>query len=233
MNSKQQGRALDRLGAAALVAAALGGMAFPATTAAQSTDRWTLTPYATAVVPAGDYGRIADTSTGAASGVYAAVVGRLPAAPALGAAAEYRLGDSPFSVRASGAWSLSASGEVTLDCADQPCPAILVREELDTRVWTVTGGFAFRPDASLWSVRPVVTVGAGVRDRSFAWTGDDVVFPAGEAEHRHAVFAGSVGVTGPAGPGDVALEIGAWSGRGGGATDGYRHDVVVSLGYGF
>ncbi|HSM35833.1 MAG TPA: hypothetical protein VK837_05480 [Longimicrobiales bacterium] len=233
MNGKQQWPMRSGLGVAALVAAAVGVVACPAAAHGQTSDRWTLTPYATAVAPAGDYGRIADTSTGAASGVYAAVVGRLPAAAALGAAAEYRLGDSPFSVRASGAWSFIASGEVTLDCADQPCPAILVREELDTRVWTLTGGFAFRPDASLWSMRPLVTLGAGVRDRSFGWTGDDVVFPAGEADHRYAVFAGSVGATRPVGPGAIALAIGGWSGRVGGATDGYRHDVVVSLGYEF
>jgi hypothetical protein len=197
--------------------------------AAQSRMEFSVIPHATAVIPAGDFGRIAETAPGA--GTYAAVVGGLPSAPALGLTAELRLGNTPLTLRASGLWSFEGDGIVTLDCADQACPALLVRREMETRVWAVVGGVALRPEVSVWSISPHVALGGGVRGRSFQWSGDPLVFPPGDVDLRNGVLHASAGLARPVGPGAVVLEVGDLVGRVGDASDEYRHDVTISLGY--
>ena len=197
--------------------------------AAQSEVRFTIVPQGAAVMPAGDFGRIAETAPGA--GTYAAVVGGLPAAPALGLAAEVGLGDSPWSLRAAGLWSFEGEGVVTLDCADQACPSVLIREEMETRMYAIVGALAFHPGVSLWSIRPLVAVGGGVRGRSFEWSGDELVFRSGDVDLRDAVLHASAGLARPLGAGEVVLEVGDSMGRVGDASKEYRHDVTLSLGY--
>ncbi len=197
--------------------------------AAQSAVRFTIVPQGAVVVPAGDFGRIAETAPGA--GTYAAVVGGLPSAPALGLTAEVGLGDSPWSLRAAGLWSFEGEGVVTLDCADQACPSILIREEMETRMYAIVGGLAFHPDVSLWSIRPQVAAGGGLRGRSFEWSGDELVFQSGDVDLNNGVLHASAALARPLGAGEVVLEVGDLFGRVGDASEEYRHDVTLSLGY--
>jgi hypothetical protein len=70
-----------------------------------------------------------------------------------------------------------------------------------------------------------------MRGRSFQWSGDPLVFPPGDVDLRNGVLHASAGLARPVGPGAVVLEVGDLVGRVGDASDEYRHDVTISLGY--
>ena len=225
------------------ISALLGLLLPPAPGASQAVGDWNIIPQAGFFLSPGDIGPVAQVSVAR----YLDVREVDPKA-SFGVLVERTLPGEGLALFVRGLYALPTDAIGAFNCLPGlACPALLLESGSEIQTWSGAAGLRYSPLPELSSVRPFLTLGAGLEQNRFSWSDHGTWIDGGSHTETVGVLQFGAGLDVEVGPLPLRLEfLDSWSPEGGEFGMDYpeaglsssqplkrasQHHVTISLGW--